>query len=163
MFSVRHERLLELSPAQAWQRLRDLTLAPHYVPGLTGSVRHPGPLEGPGASRRVFLKSGAFLDESVIQWRDGQGFALRLHRAEQGPPFPFRKAYFHYALEPGGDGRTCLRLSLEGELRGGWLTTLLLGGLLRRNVERIGANLKAFYESGQTQNADFQRRARSVP
>lgn len=154
MLSARHELILDLTPQAAWARLRDLSLAPHYVPGLTGCEFHPGPRAGLGASRRVYMKRG-YLDESVAQWEEGQGLVLRLHRAEQGPPFPFLQASFRYALHPEGEGRTRLSLSLDGELRGGRLGEWLLAGALRRTVAKIAVNLKAFYETGETQNPDF--------
>lgn len=154
MLSARHELILELPPQAAWARLRDLSLAPHYVPGLTGCEFHPGPRDGLGTSRRVLMKRG-FLDESVVEWHEGQGLVLRLHRAEQGPPFPFREASFRYALQPEGNQRTRLVLSLDGELRGGQVSEWLLAGALRRTVAKIAVNLKAFYETGQSQNPDY--------
>ena len=154
MLSARHELVLDLNPDAAWARLRDLSLAPHYVPGLTGCEFHPGPRDGLGASRRVLMKRG-FLDESVVEWREGQGLVLRLHRAEQGPPFPFREASFRYALHPESGGRTRLSLSLDGELRGGRLGEWLLAGALKKTVAKIAVNLKAFYETGKSQNPDY--------
>ncbi|QRY77153.1 SRPBCC family protein [Pseudomonas sp. PDNC002] len=154
MLSARHELILDLPHDAAWTRLRDLSLAPHYVPGLTGCDFHPGPREGLGASRRVHMKRG-FLDESVVEWNEGRGLVLRLHRAELGPPFPFREASFRYALLPEGDARTRLVLSLDGDLSGGRLGEWLLAGALRRTVAKIALNLKAFYETGKTQNADY--------
>ena len=154
MLSARHELILDLSPDAAWNRLRDLSLAPHYVPGLTGCEFHPGPRDGLGASRRVLMKRG-FLDESVVEWREGQGLVLRLHRAEQGPPFPFREASFRYALHPESGGRTRLSLSLDGELHGGRLGEWLLAGALKKTVAKIAVNLKAFYETGKSQNPDY--------
>lgn len=154
MLSARHDLILDLTPEAAWARLRNLSLAPHYVPGLTGCEFHPGPRDGLGASRRVFMKRG-FLDESVQHWEEGEGFVLRLHRAEQGPPFPFRQASFCYALRPDSEGRTRLSLSLDGELCGGKLGEWLLAGVLRKTVAKIAVNLKAFYETGKTQNVDF--------
>lgn len=154
MLSARHELILDLPQDAAWARLRDLSLAPHYVPGLTGCDFHPGPREGLGASRRVQMKRG-YLDESVVDWREGQGLVLRLHRAEQGPPFPFREASFRYALHPESGGRTRLSLSLDGDLRGGRFGEWLLAGALRRTVAKIAVNLKAFYETGKSQNPDY--------
>ena len=154
MLSARHDLVLDLTPEAAWARLRDLSLAPHYVPGLTGCEFHPGPRDGLGASRRVLMKRG-FLDESVVEWREGQGLVLRLHRAEQGPPFPFREASFRYALHPESGGRTRLSLSLDGDLRGGRLGEWLLAGVLKKTVAKIAVNLKAFYETGKSQNADY--------
>jgi len=150
-----HSVLLRLSPQDAWTRLRDLSLAPHYVPGLTGCQFHPGKTEGLGASRRVFRKGGQWLDESVVQWQEGQGFVLVLHKANAGAPFPFREATFHYSLQAEGDATritTCMKYSL----RGGWIVEGLLGKAFVKVVRQIAENLKAYYETGQTQNADFR-------
>lgn len=149
-----HSVLLDLTPEASWNKLRDLSLAPHYVPGLTGCQFHPGAREGLGASRRVLQKNGQWLDESVVEWQDGAGFVLLLHRAERGAPFPFHQASFRYALQAEANG-TRLTTSMSYRLRGGRLMEWLLQGAFDKVVRQIAENLKAFYESGQTQNRDF--------
>lgn len=152
---ARHTVALNLTRDQAWSKLRDLSLAPHYVPGLTGSQFHPGAREGMGASRRVMRKGGQWLDESVVQWEDGAGFVLVLHKGNAGAPFPFRQASFRYWLE--GSGASCrMSTSLHYRLRGGRLAEWLLGRAFDKVVREIGENLKAYYESGRTQNKDLQ-------
>lgn len=148
-----HSVLLDLTPQAAWAKLRDLSLAPHYVPGLTGCQFHPGAREGLGASRRVFRKGGQWLDESVVQWQEGAGFVLILHKASDGAPFPFREASFHYGLQAEGDG-TRITTSMNYSLRGGRLVEMLLAKAFNQVVRQIAENLKAYYESGQTQNRD---------
>lgn len=145
--------LLELTPETTWNKLRDLSLAPHYVPGLTACHFHPGPQEGLGSSRRVLQKNGQWLDESVVEWQHGSGFVLCLHQAERGAPFPFRQASFRYKLQAEANG-TRLTTSMSYSLRGGRLVEWLLQGAFNKVVKQIAENLKAFYESGQTQNRD---------
>lgn len=146
-----HSVLLDLNPSVAWDKLRNLRLAPHYVPGLTGCQFHPGPREGLGASRRVFRKGGQWLDESVVQWQDGVGFVLVLHKASAGAPFPFREASFSYTLHPEGE-ITRITTQMHYSLRGGRLIEKLLGKAFNNVVWQIAENLKTYYESGQTQN-----------
>jgi hypothetical protein len=148
-----HSVLLDLTPQAAWAKLRDLRLAPHYVPGLTGCQFHPGPTEGLGASRRVLRKGGQYLDESVVQWREGTGFVLRLHQGDNDSPFPFRQASFSYALQAEGDA-TRMTLAMNYSLRGGRLMELILGKAFNKVVRQIAENLKAYYETGRTQNPD---------
>ena len=148
-----HSVLLNLTPQAAWAKLRDLSLAPHYVPGLTGCQFHPGAREGLGASRRVFRKGGQWLDESVVQWEEGVGFVLILHKASGGAPFPFREASFSYASKTEGDA-TRITAQMSYSLRGGWLVERLLAKAFNNVVRQIAENLKAYYESGQTQNRD---------
>jgi uncharacterized membrane protein len=149
-----HSVLLNLTPQAAWAKLRDLSLAPHYVPGLTSCRFHPGAREGLGASRRVFRKGGQWLDESVVQWQEGVGFVLILHKASEGAPFPFREASFRYALQAEGDA-TRITTSMSYNLRGGRLVVVLLVRAFNKVVRQIAENLKAYYESGKTQNHDW--------
>jgi len=148
-----HSVLLDLSQPAAWAKLRDLSLAPHYVPGLTGCQFHPGPQEGVGASRRVLRKGGQYLDESVVQWQEGTGFVLRLHKGSNDSPFPFRQASFSYALHAEG-AATRITLQMSYSLRGGRLFEWLLAKAFNNVVRQIAENLKAFYETGRTQNPD---------
>ena len=149
-----HSVFLDLTPQAAWTKLRDLSLAPHYVPGLTGCQFHPGPTEGLGASRRVLRKGGQYLDESVMQWQEGTGFVLLLHKVSNGSPFPFREASFSYALQAEGIA-TRITLQMHYSLRGGRLVEWLLAKAFNKVVQQIAENLKAFYETGRTQNADM--------
>ncbi|WP_137819085.1 SRPBCC family protein [Pseudomonas sp. 2FG] len=149
-----HSLLIDLPVEQVWSKLRDLTLAPHYVPDLTGCQLHPGPQEGLGASRRVFQKNGQWLDETVSEWHEGEGFLIRLHRGGKGAPVPFREAWFRYAIASAGE-RTAFTASLSYRLRGGRLVEWLLAKAFAKAVKQIAENLKTFYESGQTQNRDF--------
>jgi hypothetical protein len=148
-----HSVVLNLTQQAAWAKLRDLSLAPHYVPGLTGCQFHPGAIEGLGASRRVLRKGGQYLDESVVQWREGTGFVLRLHKGGNDSPFPFREASFSYALQPEGNV-TRITLQMRYSLRGGRLFERLLAKAFNKVVQQIAENLKAFYETGRTQNPD---------
>jgi hypothetical protein len=149
-----HNVLLNLTPQAAWAKLRDLSLAPHYVPGLTGCRFHPGATQGVGASRRVLRKGGQYLDESVVQWREGTGFVLRLHKGDNDSPFPFREASFSYALQPEGNV-TRITLQMSYSLRGGRLFERLLAKAFNKVVRQIAENLKAYYETGRTQNPDM--------
>ncbi|MGH8355325.1 MAG: SRPBCC family protein, partial [Pseudomonas sp.] len=126
-----HSLLIDLPREQVWSKLRDLTLAAHYVPDLTGCQLHPGPERGLGASRRVLQKNGQWLDETVSEWHEGEGFLIRLHRGAKGAPAPFREAWFRYAIAPAGE-RTRFTASLIYQPAGGVLGRLLDHLLLRR-------------------------------
>lgn len=149
-----HSILLDLTPQAAWAKLRDLSLAPHYVPGLTGCQFHPGATQGIGASRQVLRKGAQYLDESVVQWQEGTGFVLRLHKGGNDSPFPFRQARFSYALQAEGNA-TLITLQMSYSLRGGRLFEKLLAKAFNKVVQQIAENLKAFYETGRTQNPDM--------
>ncbi|CAI8702146.1 Polyketide cyclase [Pseudomonas sp. IT-P258] len=156
-----HSVLLDLPPQAVWAKLRDLSLAPHYVPGLTGCQFHPGAMEGLGTSRRVLRKGGQYLDESVVQWQEGTGFVLRLHKGGNDSPFPFRQASFSYALQADGNA-TRITLQMNYSLRGGRLFERLLAKSFNKVVQQIAENLKAYYETGRTQNPDMAVSASNI-
>ena len=87
--TLSHSVVIEMPRAAAWSRLRDLTLAHNYVPGLVKTEVTTALREGVGASRRVYQTQARWIDETVTEWADGQGFLIRLHRGDQGAPPPF--------------------------------------------------------------------------
>ena len=151
-YSHSHSLEMALPREAAWQKLRDLSVAHHYVPGLTGTEIRTALKEGVGASRRVFQGGGRWLDETVTDWTEGQGFVIRLHRAEQGMVAPFREASFRYWLEDAGPSRTRLVLTLSYNLRwgvfGALLERLAMGRGVRANLRDVALGLREYYLSG---------------
>ena len=74
-----------------WQKLRDLTRARDYVPGLRDSVIRTERKEGVGASRVVSHAQFGDMDETVIAWDEGVGLTVRLHQGDR-PARPFAEA-----------------------------------------------------------------------
>ena len=105
--------------ARAWEKLRDLGLAHNYVPGLVRTEITTGARTGVGASRRVYQSETRFLDETVIDWGEGHGFVIRLHRGNNGAPAPFSEATFRYWLDDAEDGNTSLCTTLAYTVRWG--------------------------------------------
>lgn len=152
---------LRMPVNEVWARMRDLSIPHFYVPGLTGTRMHPGPSEGVGASRRVFQKGKPPLDETVTEWREGQGFVIRLHSGDKPPPL-FREASFIYAIEDAGGGETLFRPSMAYTLPWGrfgqWLDRVLLNRVIRGIVLKVGLSLKRYYETGQPSNPAWKGR-----
>ncbi|MFB3078523.1 MAG: SRPBCC family protein, partial [Lysobacterales bacterium] len=136
----------------AWEKLRDFSQADQYVPGLTGLEITTAHTEGEGASRRVFQGRKLVLDETVIEWREGEGFTLRLHRGDKGPIPPLTEAVFEYGLRE-RDGkvylhnRMCYRVGL-GPL-GSLLHKMAIGKAVANALRDTTLAQKLFYESGQ--------------
>ncbi|MBP8926872.1 MAG: SRPBCC family protein [Pseudomonadales bacterium] len=143
---------IALPRARAWEKLCDLGLAHHYVPGLVRTDITTSARIGVGASRRVYQSEARFLDETVIEWREGHGFVIRLHRGDQGAPAPFREATFRYWLDDAGDGNTSLCTTLAYTVRWGLLGKLLdrlvLAKAIRGSTRDVAICLKDFYERG---------------
>jgi len=141
---------LAMPRAEAWGRLRNLTLASRYVPGVTGIEITTPQTEGVGASRKVYSKGKPLLDETVVDWQDGQGFTVRLHKGDE-PPAPFRQAQFTYRLEDTPDGQCRMVTTMAYEVPPG-LAWRMLDGLVMRHVvmstvRKIARRLQGVYNA----------------
>ena len=152
MRTVRAELPLDLDRAAAWRRLRDLS-SPHlYVPGLTAAAFNGPQREGVGASRRVRMGRLPALDETVTEWREGEGLSLRLHRGARGPLPPLRQHFFDYGLtERDGRVRLVNRMRYEVGLGvlGALLDRLLLRRIMARRLQEVTLAQKIHYETGE--------------
>lgn len=161
------EAVIDLPLEQAWQKLRDLSLAHHYVPGLVKTEVTTRQSMGIGASRRVYQSQTRGIDETVVEWIDGHGFLIRLHRGDAGPPPPFRDAWFRYHLESAGSGKTRLTTRLIYTMRwgalGAWLERHLLRRAFRSTVRDVALSMKLFYETGESTTPERLKQAKQAP
>ena len=126
----------------AWERLKDLTLAPAYVPGVRSMEFLTDLKEGIGTQRRVYPQG---IDEKVISWIPGKEVLLELTKKGRETFFPFKKAVFRYSLSQTGE--TFMKLSLEYEPMLDSFGYLLFGGIIRKRIIKTAENLKIFYEN----------------
>jgi len=153
--------VIDMPVTQAWDKLRDLSQAHNYVPGLTRTEMTTPVREGVGASRRVYGRQSGMkveMDETVTQWRDGSGFRIRLHKGEKSAP-PFKDGWFDYSVAAEGDKTrlTCvLGFTMPGGPLGGLLESLLKP-IITGNVRAVALGLKHWYETG-TQPTDADRK-----
>ncbi|WP_372749211.1 SRPBCC family protein [Litorivivens sp.] len=138
---------------QAWKRLRDLGQAHNYVPGIIKTEITTAKKEGVGASRKVYQSETRALDETVVEWDEGHGFLIKLHRGEHGSQPPFKEAYFRYQLDDAGNNQTALTTSLLFTMRWGRLGDFLhrrvLANVFRSVIRDVALSMKAYYESGE--------------
>ena len=158
--SASAEVVLDMSRAQVWERLRDLTKGHYYVPGLKDCRMTTTQMEGVGASRRVYTTSGMEMDETVIEWQEGKGLVLRLHDGDGPPPPIFTEARFHYIFEDLPGGKTLFRPTMTYSLKfgalGRLLDKLMLNMIISSNMKKVGLGLKQFYETGKPSNPAFK-------
>jgi hypothetical protein len=156
---ARYEIPIALPREAVWQRLRDLTRAPLYVPNLTGVEITTTRREGIGASRRVFQKNGKTLDETVESWDEGYGFRLKLHDGDK-PLAPFRQAWFDYRIADAADGGAIFTPALIYVMPWGVLGRVLDALFIRKfavgNVRQVAVNFKKYYETGEITNPAWQ-------
>lgn len=135
--TVRAAAPIPLPIETCWEKLRDLTRAKHYVPGLTDCVVTTPVQEGLGASRLVTHERFGAMDETVVAWDEGKGITVRLHKGD-APARPFAEACFRYELRPARSaGSGCeIHTALSYRLPFGWLGRLLDALFLRRLFAR---------------------------
>lgn len=149
---ARSEFVVRLPQSAVWQKLQDLRLAHHYVPGVEGVEILTPEAKGVGASRRILQEDGSTLDETVVEWEEGRGFVIRLHSGSEGPPLPFESAKFRYWIEGEEADGTRLSLTISYRPAGGrlgeWVDSAVLNAEMRSSMDGLGASMKDYYESG---------------
>ena len=165
MQTVSAEFEVELSAADVWERLRDLSHPEMYVQGLTAVEFTTEQRQGVGASRRVTQGKSLKLDETVTEWREGKGFTLRLHRGEKGPIPPLTAHFFDYGLRE-ADGRVYLcnqmRYQVGLGVFGSLLNKLLLLRVMRSQLRNVTLAQKIYYETGQRVTAEVLKSAKAA-
>ncbi len=142
MYKAKGSAAVEISREEAWNKLRDLSLAPMYVPGVRACEFISEAREGLGATRRVHPMQ---MDEKVVLWDEGKEIRLDLSKNGESSFFPFRKARFCYKLT---DYDPCiLMLSLEYEPYFGSLGQIIFGRFIRKRIRKIIISMKRFYNS----------------
>ncbi|MEZ5571483.1 MAG: SRPBCC family protein [Halioglobus sp.] len=148
---VRAQVLIDLPIDAAWKKLRDISLAHNYVPGIVNTKIVSQQHEGVGASRYVYRNSKSYIQETVEEWQDGTGFLIRLHRGDKPAP-PFKTAWFRYHLQAHGAGQTQLTTSLIYDLPWGRLGQWLgarMAKFVRGTISDVAIAMKLYYETGQ--------------
>ncbi|MCP5189952.1 MAG: SRPBCC family protein [Pseudomonadales bacterium] len=147
--------IIEIPREQAWARLRDLSLAHNYVPGIVRTEITGEQTQGVGASRYVYRGAKTRLQETVVEWREGEGFTIRLHRGDRSVP-PFHSASFSYQLADHGPQQTLLtttmRFAMPWGALGRWLEKLMEKPVAA-TVADVAMAMKLYYESGQPTTA----------
>lgn len=150
--TVSAEVFINLPVQTVWDRMRDLTLATYYVPGVMETWLVTEQREGVGASRKVRMKNGDVMDETVVEWTEWHGFVVNLHK-DGKPALPlFKECRFRYAIEPAGD-RTLFKPAMHYEMVPGLRGALLgpvIGMGMKSMVRKVGLSMKKFYEAGGT-------------
>ena len=143
--------IIDLPREDAWRKLSDISLAHHYVPGIVETRIVSDVNQGRGASRYVYRSEKSYIQETVEEWQEGEGFLIRLHRGDKPAP-PFREAWFRYALADQGPEQTLLTVQLIYEMPWGgfgrWLGARMQG-FVQSTIAEVALSMKLFYESGK--------------
>lgn len=147
---VQAQAVIDIPHEIAWTKLRNISLAHHYVPGIFKTEVVSEQSEGVGASRYVYRNATSYIQETVQEWQEGEGFLIHLHRGDKPAP-PFRDAWFRYAIKDNGNGQTLLTTSLMYEMPwgrvGDWLGAKMKG-IVQATIKDVALSMKLYYETG---------------
>ena len=147
---VTAQSLIDLPLAESWEKLRDISLAHNYVPGIVKTEIVSEHKEGVGASRYVYRTEKSYIQETVEEWQEGSGFLIRLHKGDKSAP-PFKNAWFRYKLSDHGDGKTQFTASLTYEMPWGRLGAWLgarMQNFVQATITDVALSMKLYYETG---------------
>jgi hypothetical protein len=147
--------VIDLPRAEVWAKLRNISLAHNYVPGIVKTEIVSEQAQGVGASRYVYRNARSYIQETVVEWDEGQGFLIRLHKGDKPAP-PFRNAWFRYQLADEGPGQTLFTASLAFEMPWGGLGAWLgkkLEKVVASTVSDVAVAMKLYYETGEPTTA----------
>jgi hypothetical protein len=149
--TVTAEILIDIPLDQAWEKLKDISLAHNYVPGIVKTSIVSEQREGIGASRYVYRSEKSYIQETVEEWQEGTGFLIRLHKGDKPAP-PFQNAWFRYALADNGSGQTLFTASLIYKMPwgrlGDWLGSKM-ANFVQKTIADVALAMKLYYETGQ--------------
>ena len=75
--------ILNMPIEEAWSKLQDFSLAHNYVPGIIKTEITTTKKNGLGASRKVYQSPKRALEETIVEWNEGTGFPIRLHKGDK--------------------------------------------------------------------------------
>lgn len=142
--------IIDIPLNEAWGKLRDISLAHNYVPGIVKTEIVSEQMQGVGASRYVYRNEKSYIQETVEEWQEGTGFLIRLHKGDKPAP-PFKNAWFRYSLEAHGAEKTRFTASLMYEMPWGRLGAWLgarMANFVRSTIADVTIAMKLYYETG---------------
>ena len=153
--TVSAQTIIDIPLHEAWEKLSDISVAHHYVPGLVKTEIITDQQTGIGASRYVYRSEKSYIQETVEEWQENEGFLIRLHKGEKPAP-PFRQAWFRYALSPQDSHSTLFTAELRYDMPWGRLGQWLgskMAGFVQSTIADVAMSMKLYYETGQPTTA----------
>jgi len=149
---VQGETLIDLPIDQCWDKLKDYSAPHNYVPDVLDTKIIGDQKEGVGALRKVYMPNATDgLDETVIEWNEGSGFTIRMHKGDKRAIPIFDEIRFQYLIKDAGNNQTWFRPTMMFKPRFGLrtLSNLLIKKQMVKTLAVIGQSMKEFYETGQ--------------
>lgn len=135
---------------KVWAIIADLGGVQNFHPGVKKSYYTSANKKGIEASRVCELLPIGSVEESAVQWHEGEGYVLQIFPLEKAPPF--KKAFGRFTLKKDGQ-RTCVIFTVEYSLKfgpiGRLMNKLLVKPQFRKVVPAVLTGLKHYTETGE--------------
>ncbi len=117
METVSNQIIIDASPTRVWGAAADLAGVHKYWGMVKASRLSSEKATGLRASRICEMLDGSSMEETIIQWDQGDSYALDTHTIGTNDG-PFKTAIGRFAFHPEGSG-TRFALDLDFELKSG--------------------------------------------
>ncbi len=162
MTQLSSEICIQALPTHVWRVLADLGAIKKFNPSVRASRYISEQRVGPGAARQCDLLPMGSLQETTIDWQEGEAITLRMHSWHRTPPF--RTATVRFAIAP-QEGSTLASCDIDYHMKWGPLGQLLDGWMVRPQFRKVLADmlqgLKHYCETGEAVTPEVWRRLRA--
>ncbi len=161
MTSINEEIRINAPKDKVWKLVADLGNVQVFHPGVSKSYYTSNTKEGIGAARICELLPMGKVEETAVEWKDGESLALEIEALEKAPPF--KKAIGYISVKEDG-AQTLASLRIEYSLKFGPLGKVMDAAMVRsqfnKAIPAVLEGLKHHAETGEEVTADVLKRAR---
>ena len=147
--TISHDIQIEAPRSDVWGILANLETLQHYDREVVRSFYVSDVREGVGATRQCDLPDGTHVKETVVSWREGEGYALEVD--EDGSDYPTTDMRVEFTLDEAAEG-TRVGITYQYALKPGMPAEA--GEEMRQGFQELVtgllAGLKKYVETGES-------------
>ena len=165
MTTIQREVRINARQASVWDVLADLGAIVNFHPFVINSFYTSDTPHGEGASRVCEFGDGLAIEETAVEWHEGESYTLRIGFLRgRTPPIHNNHAYFALRTE-GRETVATLQLSYEPKFSvlGMALDKLMIQRQFGKTVAGILDGLKHHAETGETVDVKVLKRIQAAP
>jgi len=158
MSNITREIQIEAPRKKVWQILADIGSVQDYSPGVVRSYYTSPKKQGVDASRHCDLLPAGTVEERIVEWHDGEEYAIEIYEGTQVPYM----GVSHFTLKDNGLVTTVMqRMDYKptDDLPNG-LKGKSMARLVDRIIEGNLLGLKHFVETGEVVTREVFKRIR---
>ncbi len=149
---------------KVWKILADLGGVQSFHPGVKKSYYTSDAKEGIGAARVCELLPMGKVEETAVEWHEGESFVLDIASIEKAPPF--KKALGYISVSEEGS-ETLVSMELEYSMKfgpiGALMDIMMVRSQFKKVVPGILQGLKHYTETGEEITPEVLKRVRLAP